>query len=107
MATLIAVEAMSDWKRTAAARRDARHTASEPTKPTHRAKKDRKRWCRGKVGVEHKGECRRYDEVKNAPSYFGDWRILVCVECGKELDLWMPPRDGWPLSDPKPEWVTL
>lgn len=27
--------------------------ASAPEAPRHRARKDRKRWCRGKVGVEH------------------------------------------------------
>lgn len=42
-----------------------------------RGKKNRHRWCRGKVGVEHRTE-------------WEPWRIshrrLVCVVCGRHLD---------------------
>lgn len=74
-----------------------------PTK--HRSSKNRKRWCRGKVGVEHTPECRDYQDVKNwrAGTMLNGWKLLVCTACGKELDTYMPPMFG--VGRPIPDWA--
>jgi hypothetical protein len=103
---------MSDWKQGAAKRRDDRNTKSPEIAKPVRGKKDRKRWCRGKVGVEHKPKCVPYVETKKydawrgdqASSYLDKWRILVCTECGKELAAHMPFRVT--PDRPVPTWVT-
>lgn len=100
---------MSDWKQQAATRRDARNVRSpdEVGKPGA-AKKDKKRWCRGKAGIEHKGVCRDYREVKglgvSIPGFAKKWRLLVCTECGKELATYY--AFGKSKKDP-PAWVTF
>ncbi len=52
--------------------------------PRHRSGKDTKKWCRGKVGIEHKLE------VFTINNGIGMWleksRELACVVCGKVLD---------------------
>ena len=77
-----------------------------------RAKKDRRRWCRGKVGVEHLPECRDYRDVKRAGfpyPLFEGWKVLVCKTCGKELAWWAPPIGGGLLGGRQkrtpPDWV--
>lgn len=93
----------SSWKKSAADRRDARNTKSpEASKPVP-SKKDTKRWCKGKVGVEHKLECRDYVATKNAPEYLNRWKLLICTACGKELERWAP--FGRRANNPPPEWV--
>lgn len=44
---------MSEWKAGAAQRRDERATKTDLPTRRSRGKKDTRRWCRGKVGVEH------------------------------------------------------
>jgi hypothetical protein len=104
---------MGDWKEGANKRRDARHTKApdEPGKGNPKAtkKKDTKRWCRGKVGVEHKLKCMDYSEVHHQkPDSIGSWgkgwKILACTVCGKELERWYPMGMGRG-KNPKPEWV--
>jgi len=92
---------MSDWKEGAIKRRDARHTkSSDEHTTTSINKRNTKKWCKGKVGVEHKTECRKYDEVKKTSSkYFKTWRLLVCTVCGKEIATYYPTKKI------KPEWV--
>ena len=70
------------------ARRQIDHqvTAEEP-QILHTSKRDTRRWCRGKVGVEHKAVWTYW----MACDIFGDrgssfWR-LICQECGKHLGL--------------------
>jgi hypothetical protein len=58
-------------------KRDARHDHSLDGAPRHRSRKDTKRWCRGKVGVEHGSEV-----VKER------FRTITrCPECHKHLDV--------------------
>lgn len=99
---------MSEWKQGAAKRRDERNSRGPVRQKPGPAKKDTKRWCRGKVGVEHKTECRVYRDVKNAYAgkggdFLKGWRVLVCTECGKELATHYP--FGAAKKDP-PAWVT-
>lgn len=76
------------------------------------AKKNKKRWCKGKVGVEHRLKCYTYPELKgsnrgrNQP-YRDGWYILACTVCGKEMDHYFPWPESWGLcqKEPKPGWV--
>ena len=76
----------------------------EPT--LRRQRKNRKRWCRGKLGVEHQPVCMTYREAKGAPLFPSQEadRFLVCRVCGKELQHW------WTMfkssRQNKPDWVT-
>lgn len=64
-----------------------------PGKP--RAKKDRKRWCKGKVGREHVWGPREYY------GYGGYWKSCSmvfqrCTNCGKHGPVTdIHPRSGW------------
>lgn len=89
-----------DYKQSAIRRRDERHTKLEETTPGPARHKDKKRWCKGKVGREHVGVCMKYDVVKKASKYTANWRVLVCTGCGRELDIWY----GGKKSE-RPEWV--
>ena len=92
---------MSDWKEGAARRRDARNTKDPVNRAPGGSNRDTKRWCRGKVGVEHTAECRVYVETKGLAGLMGSalkrWRVLVCTTCGKELATWLGrgERPGW------------
>lgn len=87
---------MSDWTESANKRRDARHTKGPERSRPKPAKKDTKKWCRGKVGVEHEPKCMQ--------GRFPEYRILACVKCGKELDHYWPAR--WMTTQPpRPAWV--
>lgn len=72
-----------------------------------RAKKNRKKWCRGREGVPHKPEWIS-DKDRNLNFRTGrpqisdiDYQIYVCSNCGKKLDyrrLHVPcgqVHDGW------------
>lgn len=98
--------------RGAAKRRDERNVR-KPDEVGRRpaGKKDTKKWCRGKVGVEHKPVCRDYSEAKLTRFVAHDghemklhkgWKLLVCTGCGKELERYYP----WGADKKKPpEWV--
>ena len=102
---------MSDYKKEAADRRDARQikTDDEPTtnlKPSKK-KKDTKRWCKGKVGVEHDAVCMTHSELNNVNQntqghhkFLSDFRYLVCLSCGKNLDMYLK---SW--NKKIPDWV--
>lgn len=98
------------WKERANRRRDLRQekTPNEVPPPgAASAGKDTKRWCRGKVGVEHQPKCMGYNDLKGGgriASMSRDWKILACTVCGKELAYWYP--FGSRKNNPKPEWVT-
>lgn len=103
---------MSDWKKSAAARRDERHAKDESPAPNALAgrapatKKDTKRWCGGHVGREHQPVCT--PEPSQPPGHA--WRILQCCACGRKLDHYYPMtfrrEDGTVLPEtPKPAWV--
>lgn len=99
---------MSDWKEGALKRRDARHTkvSDEPTKSVKVAKKkDTKKWCRGKEGVEHKLECVPYSATKKTTQkFYESWRLLICKTCGKEMDTYFPSLGKF-IRRQKPAWV--
>lgn len=68
--------------------------ASAPETPAHRSRKDRRRWCRGKVGVEHVTEVQA-DHGRRGQHTPLCWRSEwmprdwncghqeVCTNCGK------------------------
>lgn len=104
------------WKEGVAKHKVDRQTPAVAEVPGPRPRKNRKQWCRGKVGTEHKPVCRTYAETKptcllakDAGGAFrtADWRILVCTTCGKELDRYYPLNfagSRWPKKPP-PAWV--
>jgi hypothetical protein len=100
-------------RQSAAGRRDARAQrpldAPAPAAGIAVRHKDKKRWCRGKIGVEHKPKCVDYDAVKGRRIYgmsiipHGSWKLLICTACGKELAFHYPI--GVQKNNP-PAWVT-
>lgn len=94
---------MSDHKQAAAQRRDERNVKTDERQHAQPAKKDKKKWCRGKVGVEHAPKCMPY-------AYRGgfavDWREFVCVNCGKRLEYYYPLFFKGAINKPAPAWVT-
>ena len=87
---------MSNRKKDAAKRRDARHTKDEPRPVATPSSKNTNRWCKGKRGKEHTLKC------------FVKWKIVstcyvrACTVCGKEIDSWI---DSKFTRMPKPDWV--
>ncbi len=71
---------MSDWKEDSKKRRDFRASKDGPesTGPKKR-KKDKKRWCKGKVGVEH-----NYVLHKTFNLFSRKHKINKCTNCGRE-----------------------
>lgn len=93
---------VSDWKERSIKRRDARNTKEPETRaPGGANKKNTKRWCKGKVGREHKPECRVYSHAPRGLSI--NWRVLVCAGCGKHMDFYFPCP--W-NKQTRPDWVT-
>lgn len=70
--------------------------------PKHRATKNRRRWCKGKAGVEHTPKCMPY--MPASLHIFEEWRALVCTVCGKRLETWFPRTFGL-RERSKPDWV--
>lgn len=103
----------------AAARRDSRHTLGSDAAKTRSNpnKRDTKRWCKGKVGIEHKPAVKTYAEIKNWQGIKGlakgdiwqGWLVQYCSTCGKELDHYVPPFGDVALyrkpPPPPPEWA--
>lgn len=98
---------MSEWKESAAKRRDARQVRGPDDARPQAAKKDKKRWCGGHVGREHEPVCMPLGKG----DYCKDWRVLACKNCGKRLAAYMPFGASVTLparyrERPKPAWVT-
>jgi len=89
----------SDWQEGANKRRNERQTKVSDETNQKGKRKDRKTWCRGKVGVEHTPECVVYRD------FLPTWRMLICNTCGKQLKVYAP-RLGT-TTKPKPDWVTF
>lgn len=61
-------------------------------RPKHRAKKPTRRWCKGKVGIEHDWQWVAYEERPNASRIPRSlehvspkvWQIKICRRCGKQ-----------------------
>lgn len=82
------------WKARGVAVRDARHTHDGPEVAKPSATKDTKRWCKGKVGREHKLV------VTLDVKWHGYPRLLrSCTTCGKEFGSY----SGW---GKEPDWVS-
>ena len=87
------------WKARGAYVRDARHTHDGPevAKPAAATRKDKKRWCRGKVGVEHALT------VTLDAKWHGYPRLLrSCATCGKDFG----SATGGLWCGQPPEWAT-
>lgn len=69
----------SNWQASAIMKRDFRHDSSQPSQTKIRSKKDTRKWCKGRVGVEHDYE---YQYPKNEPFLFR--LIAVCNNCEKQ-----------------------
>lgn len=86
------------WKEDSNNRRDIRNIkiSDEQTKvPNNR---NTKKWCKGKIGHEHKLECKKYNDIKKPGNHRTSWRILFCSNCGKEIDIYYGTKR-------KPDWV--
>ena len=91
-------EDKSSWNSSGVMRKDERNTKIEFKQMRHKSKKNKKRWCRGKPGVEH-------DKVwVKKVRYNHDFWTLLCKNCGREFDIWF---DGKICGKPKPEGVLL
>lgn len=78
---------MSEWQERAIRRRDERHTKIESIRAPARPKKDRKKWCKGRVGVEHAGKWVKPRGGIGAYS-LKDMLVYQCQKCKKHLDIW-------------------
>lgn len=89
------------WKQSGTKVRDARHTKVEDAAtPGLSKKKDTKKWCKGKAGVEHELKCYPYKhDGKN--KYLKSCYVLACSSCGKEFASYF----GTFSSTKKPDWV--
>ena len=98
---------MSDWKKDAAWRRDARNVKAPEGRPAGGSGRDTKRWCRGKIGVEHEPKCVDFQASKRWVGERCDalarWKLLVCTACGRELAVYLGGKDkfAWVTA---PEW---
>lgn len=67
--------------------------------PKHRAKKNTRKWCKGKVGKEHAprwGRSQQLGWIRNPE----DWTLVyACQNCGKHLDFYVP---WWREKEPAP-----
>lgn len=84
---------MSDWRESANKRRDERQTKVEPRAHARR-KPNRKKWCKGKVGIPHKAvwQKRRPWVLPSGTDVHKNDREYVCAVCKKVLDYWWK---GW------------
>lgn len=97
----------SSYRESSNKRRNERQTKVPVIRPPGSSKKDTKRWCRGKVGVDHKPVCIDYNDHKHTRYRFDvgkEWKILICSECKKELDTWWPSPWRKTATTP-PDWV--
>ncbi len=108
MATL-SKDGHGSWHASGVVVRDARHTHNGPSEPAHRATKDKRRWCRGKVGVAHKLV------VRLDTSWIRPQLLRYCTVCGKEFGSYW--RFEYDVVDrhrrvvehvvpPPPDWVS-
>jgi len=65
-------------------------------------KKNKKKWCKGKAGKEHKPSPynTKYAWAK------GKWWELICDECGKRLEFYYP-FIGSSGDNRVPDWVPI
>lgn len=93
-------EDKSSWHSSAIIKRDFRHDSSQPVGASHRTKKDTKKWCRGKVGVEHDYEY----QIPPNDSFIYKMQP-ICLNCGKQdyhdVLWWCRHHEEW---EEHPSW---
>lgn len=99
---------MNDYRKELAETKEARTEPGDldEKSPGQRRHKDKKRWCKGKVGVEHTPVCMPYKSQHPSTVMRGtqmNWREYVCTKCGKVLDTYFAFRGS---KRKKPDWVT-
>ena len=72
-------EDSDSWKSSGIIKRDFRNDHSDSFSRKKSSKKDTKRWCKGKVGVEH--EYKLVESGKISRLY---WKTHKCINCGKK-----------------------
>ena len=98
MATL-SKDGASSWRARGVAKRDARLApGGTEVAPSPPAKKDTKRWCRGRQGRAH-GFLVAVSRRESFPRL-----IAYCPECGKEFGSYH--RVSWWSGDVPPTWAT-
>ena len=55
--------------------------------------RDTRRWCRGKVGVEHEAVWQFWMEC-SWKKVSSDWQIKRCVRCGRQLGMRTVPSNS-------------
>ncbi len=53
----------------------------------NRRKKNRRRWCKGRAGVEHKGLEKLWFAMMSH-----DWYRFICKNCGRVMDMYTKKR---------------
>ena len=108
---------MGDYKKSAIDRNDERHTKipDEEVNNKPSKSKNKKKWCKGKIGVEHDAVCLKYRDVHKTPeespasgiANTNIWRILCCKKCGKNIDYYYPMTwsNHFLKEEKKPDWV--
>ncbi len=66
----------------------------EDIEPKHRSKKNTRKWCKGKVGVEHVGKW-----TKTVKWTVNNYYQKRCIHCNKVLEYWWDSK--W-LKNPLP-----
>lgn len=62
---------------------------AEEVDPKHRSSKDTKRWCKGRIGVEHATVWKDHwynFEARSSKRGLASREELACVECGRQFD---------------------
>jgi len=67
--------------------------------PKHRAKKNKRKWCRGREGIEHdlmwvEDDRHIYPTHYTRPPGITFRLIYKCQNCNKEFDRWWPSITG-------------
>lgn len=71
-------------------------------------KKDKNRWCKGKIGKEHSLQVAKYSDIKQryanlkvGKHVFGaNWYLQYCKSCGKEINIYYSFQ-----KKNKPQWL--
>jgi hypothetical protein len=99
----------SSWREGSAARRVERQAPAAKDVPKTRGTRDTKRWCRGRLGVEHRAVVKTRSELgkdtwsrDHLKPLRRQWLIRFCTVCGKEIDHYYPFGT---MIDRPPPWA--
>lgn len=89
----------TEWKGRGIRRRDERHTKIDDQPVPRKIRKNKKRWCKGIVGIPHDPMW-----VERPPRFILSRETLVykCQKCDKELEIWFSPPWGSEKAYRKP-----